>query len=62
MQQLHQLVLPLFQQRLWSKHQDRTTIRLIQRHQHGRHGELHRLAEANLVSQYQTGTSEAMTL
>jgi hypothetical protein len=52
----------LLQQGLGRKHQDRATIRIIQRHQQGSHCQLDGFAQAYLVGQYKPCPTEAMPL
>ena len=60
LQQLHQLVAPLLQQRLGGQHQDRATLGILQGHQQSGHRQLDGFTQTHLIGQHQTGAAEAM--
>src|SRR5689334_14307903 len=61
-QQLHELILPLLQKWLRCEHENRTTVRIIERHEQRGHRQLNRLAQSHLIGEDQTRTSQAMSL
>jgi hypothetical protein len=60
LQQLHQFVLPLLQERLWGKYKNWTTRRFIECHQQRGHSKLNRLPQADLISENQARATEPM--
>ena len=60
MEEIHELALPLLQQRLGRQDEDRAGV--FQRHQQGCHRELYGLPEAHLVGEDQASAAEAMTV